>query len=386
MQFIEQHYSVYNKVALDSILVSASKKGASDIILKSEHSLSFLYDDEVIIDTVSKPLVDTELNAYLNDIYISSATAILSQSKDLDFSYSIKISRSKTVRFRVNATVVLLNAGNKGLELIFRVLSETPPSLEDLKIETKFSKSLVSNEYKSGIVFVLGPTGSGKSTLLSAVLRHKLQNEKERFLSYEAPIEYLYSCVPKMIGTISQSEIPTHLPDFVSATRNALRRKARVVLIGESRDQETIEGVMALSGNGHLVYSTAHTNDTCSFVKVLSSKFNESQESKKEAALSLLSQTNCVIHQDLVPAINGGLVGVRELLPLDKQEYKNFVFNQLSYDAQFLPSLTNALKKLLADFGITKSAHAKMLFDDEKITQKVLYSILNKEQEDGDYS
>jgi hypothetical protein len=44
-------------------------------------------------DTVSKPLVDTELNAYLNDIYISSATAILSQSKDLDFSYSIKISR-----------------------------------------------------------------------------------------------------------------------------------------------------------------------------------------------------------------------------------------------------------------------------------------------------
>jgi hypothetical protein len=39
-----------------------------------------------------------------------------------------------------------------------------------------------------------------------------------------------------------------------------------------------------------------------------------------------------------------------------------------------------------ADFGITKSAHAKMLFDDEKITQKVLYSILNKEQEDGDYS
>jgi hypothetical protein len=34
--------------------------------------------------------------------------------------------------------------------------------------------------------------------------------------------------------------------------------------------------------------------------------------------------------------------------------------------------VVSALKKLLADFGITKSAHAKMLFDDGKITQKVL--------------
>lgn len=383
MRFIDKHYSYYNKELLDSILASASEKGASDIILKSEHHISFLYHDEVVIDDVSKPIVDTELSAYLNDIYISSATALLSQSKDLDFSYSIKIDRSKSIRFRANATTVLLNGGNKGFELIFRVLSETPPSLEDLKIETKFSKSLVSNEYKAGIVFVLGPTGSGKSTLLSAVLRHKLQNEKERFLSYEAPIEYLYDGIPKMIGTISQSEIPTHLPDFVSATRNALRRKARVVLIGESRDQETINGVIALSGNGHLVYSTAHTNDTYSFIKVLSSKFNDSQESKREAALSLLSHTNCVVHQDLVPSVDGGLVGVRELLPLDKQAYKNYVFNKISYDEQFLPSVTLALKKLLRDFGVTKYSHAQTLFNHGKITKDVLSSIKHQDDEEG---
>lgn len=383
MQFIDKPYSYYNKELLDSILASAAEKGASDIILKSEHHMSFLYHDEVVIDDVSKPIVDTELSAYLNDIYISSATALLSQSKDLDFSYSIKIDRSKSIRFRANATTVLLNGGNKGFELIFRVLSEMPPSLEDLKIETKFSKSLVSNEYKAGIVFVLGPTGSGKSTLLSAILRHKLQNEKERFLSYEAPIEYLYDGIPKMIGTISQSEIPTHLPDFVGATRNALRRKARVVLIGESRDQETIDGVIALSGNGHLVYSTAHTNDTYSFIRVLSSKFNDSQESKREAALSLLSHTNCVIHQDLVPSVDGGLVGVRELLPLDKQEYKNYVFNKISYDEQFLPSVTLALKELLCNFGVTKYSHAQTLFDNGKITKDVLSSIKHQDDEEG---
>ncbi|WP_201342078.1 hypothetical protein [Abyssogena phaseoliformis symbiont] len=55
-------------------------------------------------------------------------------------------------------------------------------------------------------------------------------------MSYETPIEYLYDSIPKALGTISQSEIPTHLPNFVKATRNALGRKSRIILIRESRD------------------------------------------------------------------------------------------------------------------------------------------------------
>ena len=379
MQFIDKAHSYYDKEALDGILVNAAKKGASDIFLKSEHSIFFSYHEKTIIDDISKSVVDTELNAYLNEIYISSATALLSQAKDLDFSYSIKTSRSKSFRFRVNATSILLNGGNKGIELVFRVLSETPPSLEDLKVEDKFSTLLTSSEYKEGIVFVLGPTGSGKSTLLSSVISHKLKTEDKRILSYEAPIEYLYDTVTDKIGTITQSEIPLHLPSFFMATKNVLRRNAKVVLIGEARDRDTIEGVIALSGNGHLVYSTAHTNDTCSFVKVLSSKFNESQESKKEAALSLLSRTNYVVHQELVPAIGGGLVGVRELLRLDKPEYKDFIFNEIAYDERFFPTVTLALKKLLQEFGITKSSHAQELFDNGRITRKTLLSITHQD-------
>ncbi|WP_201342080.1 hypothetical protein [Abyssogena phaseoliformis symbiont] len=112
MKFIDSHHSYYDKEILDNILISASDKGASDIIFKSGHHISFSYHDEVVIDNVSKPIVDTELSAYLNDIYISSATAPLSQAKALDFSYSVKVDKSKSIRFRVNTTTVLLNGNN----------------------------------------------------------------------------------------------------------------------------------------------------------------------------------------------------------------------------------------------------------------------------------
>ncbi|WP_225879789.1 hypothetical protein [Abyssogena phaseoliformis symbiont] len=64
------------------------------------------------------------------------------------------------------------------------------------------------------------------------------------------------------------------------------------------------------------------------------------------------------MHQNLVPATNGRLVDVRELLPLDKQEYK--------------------------DFGFSKSSHAQALFDDGKITKNILFSIKYQYQDNGE--
>ena len=57
-------------------------------------------------------------------------------------------------------------------------------------------------------------------------------------LTYESPIEFVYDMVDSPNSLISQSEIPRHLPSFAAGVRNALRRKPRLILVGEARDQE----------------------------------------------------------------------------------------------------------------------------------------------------
>ena len=47
---------------------------------------------------------------------------------------------------------------------------------------------------------------------------------------------------------------------FAAGVRNALRRKPRLILVGEARDAETISAALEAALTGHPVYTTLHTN------------------------------------------------------------------------------------------------------------------------------
>ena len=65
--------------------------------------------------------------------------------------------------------------------------------------------------------------------------------------------------VPNPGGPVSQSTIPEHLKSFLTATRNSTRTAPDVVLIGESRDPDTLRGMMESAEIGVAAYSTVHT-------------------------------------------------------------------------------------------------------------------------------
>jgi MSHA biogenesis protein MshE len=52
--------------------------------------------------------------------------------------------------------------------------------------------------------------------------------------------------------------------DFARVLRSALRQDPDVILVGEMRDQETVETGMRAAMTGHIVFSTLHTNDAVS--------------------------------------------------------------------------------------------------------------------------
>jgi MSHA biogenesis protein MshE len=109
----------------------------------------------------------------------------------------------------------------------------------------------------SGMVLVTGPTGSGKTTTLYAAL-DELNTPERKIITVEDPVEY-------RLPGINQVQIHEKIElTFGRVLRTALRQDPDVILVGEMRDQGTVETGLRAAMTGHLVLSTLHTNDAVS--------------------------------------------------------------------------------------------------------------------------
>jgi type IV pilus assembly protein PilB len=126
--------------------------------------------------------------------------------------------------------------------------------------EERFNSMLIGGE---GIILVSGPTGSGKTTTLYSTL-NKLESPDVNIVTVEDPIEY-------DLDNINQAQINTKSGvTFSSALRSILRQDPDIIMVGEVRDEETVELGIRAALTGHLVFSTVHTNDAASgFTRLL---------------------------------------------------------------------------------------------------------------------
>src|SRR5436853_7194102 len=106
----------------------------------------------------------------------------------------------------------------------------------------------------SGMVLVTGPTGSGKTTTLYATLS-ELNTIEKKVITVEDPVEY-------RLAGINQVQVNEKIElTFSRVLRSALRQDPDIILIGEMRDEETVQIGMRAALTGHLVLSTLHTRD-----------------------------------------------------------------------------------------------------------------------------
>ena len=103
-----------------------------------------------------------------------------------------------------------------------------------------------------GLIPVTGPTGSGKTTTLYAALS-ELNTGSRAIITLEDPIEY-------EMPSIRQSQVNVRAGlTFASGLRSILRHDPDVILVGEMRDQETMQIGLSSALTGHLVLTTLHT-------------------------------------------------------------------------------------------------------------------------------
>ena len=119
-------------------------------------------------------------------------------------------------------------------------------------------------EKNTGITIFTGPTGSWKTTTLYTIL-NTLNDGKRKIITLEDPIEY-------EVKGIQQSQINyTKGYTYEIGLKAILRHDPDIILIGETRSQETAEIAINAALTGHLVFTTLHTNSAIESIPRLTS-------------------------------------------------------------------------------------------------------------------
>lgn len=354
----------FSPVFMDKMLEHAESLQASDITIQTG---SPIYAEVYgrLYRITNRSLSNTELGDLINSIYGPNATTQLLSGKDIDTHYEFRPNRGVRYRYRVNATSCLVE-GHDAIQITLRTIPTTPPQLETLGLPDNIIEAIAPQE---GIVFITGATGSGKSTLLASIIRYLIEKEdsNRKVLTYEAPIEFVFDEIETTSAVVSQSEIPRHLPDFADGVRNALRRKPRLIMVGECRDAPTISAALEAALTGHPVYTTLHTSGVAETMRRLVTSF--AGEERIGRTIDILETIRLCIWQKLVPTVDEKRVALREYLVFD-EETRDIL---LDGDPN---EVTSTTRKLVRQRGQLMTVDAKNKFEQGIISERVYKLII----------
>lgn len=350
----------FTKDEMDKLLVYSHQLGASDITLQTNEPV-FTEVYGRLLKVTKRKLTNAEVGEMLNSIYGPNGTTQILMGKDIDTHYEVRPSRSERYRYRVNGTGCQVE-GHDGIQVTLRTIPSMPPLLSSMNLEPELINAMAPEE---GVVYVTGSTGSGKSTLLAAIIREisEQQESNRKILTYESPIEFVFDRVEKPSTVVSQSEIPRHLPSFAAGVRNALRRKPRLILVGEARDPETISAVMEAALTGHPVYTTLHSNGVAEVMRRLVTTFPAGERHGR--AIDIIETIRVVIWQKLVPSVTGERVALREYLIFD-EAVRDMLLDEEP------ENITAATRRLLKERGQPILVDAQRKFDAGLISEREL--------------
>lgn len=354
----------FTPVFMDRMLEHAESLNASDITIQTNEPIyAEVYGK--LLKITNRRLSNTELGDLINAIYGPNATTQLLSGKDIDTHYEFRPNRGVRYRYRVNATACLVE-GHDSIQITLRTIPTTPPKLSTMNLPENVLEAIAPQE---GIVFITGATGSGKSTLLASIIRELIENEdsNRKVLTYESPIEFVYDEIETISSVVSQSEIPRHLPNFADGVRNALRRKPRLIMVGECRDAETISAALEAALTGHPVYTTLHTSGVAETMRRLVTSF--AGEERLGRTIDILETIRLCIWQKLVPTVDDRRVALREYLVFD-EEVRDILLEADPND------VTSQTRKLVRARGQLMTQDAKMKFEQGIISERVYKLII----------
>ena len=238
---------------VNKVIIDAYKQKASDIHIepmpgKAKTGIRFR------IDGTLQPYI--EVPAQFRQAMVTRLKIMC----DLDISEKRKPQDGK-IKFKkygpldIELRVATIPSAGGVEDVVMRILAAGEPiPLEKLGLTAHNKERLektVSKPY--GLFYVCGPTGSGKTTTLHSILKF-LNTPDTKIWTAEDPVEITQKGL-RQVQINKKAGI-----DFALVMRAFLRADPDIIMVGESRDKETVSMGVEASLTGHLVFSTLHTN------------------------------------------------------------------------------------------------------------------------------
>ncbi len=188
-------------------------------------------------------------SALVTRLKLMSGLDIAEKRLPQDGRFSVKVA-NKSIDVRMSTMPT-----HYGESVVLRLLDQSGSlmTLEQLCMPADMLQRFrTAIERSAGMVLVTGPTGSGKTTTLYSALSY-LNRPDTKIITVEDPVEY-------RLDRINQVQVNTRIGlDFARVLRTTLRQDPDIILVGEMRDQETVDIGLRAAITGHMVFSTLHT-------------------------------------------------------------------------------------------------------------------------------
>jgi twitching motility protein PilU len=269
---------------------------ASDLYLTAESAPILRIEGETEALGVEK-LAPGDVERLANAVMSERQRATFEERQEMN----LAIASGRLGRFRVN---IFRQRG--AVAVVVRQIKTVIPTLEELNMPPILKEIALS---RRGLVLVTGATGSGKSTTLAAMLDHRNETTGGHILSVEDPIEFVHEHKKCLV---SQREIGFDTASFKEALRNAVRQAPDVILIGEVRDQETMEAAVTFAETGHLCLATLHSNNANQAIERVMNFFPVDRH--PEIFLQLSLNLRAILSQRLIAGVDGKRVAATEIM------------------------------------------------------------------------
>lgn len=220
------------------------------------------------------------------------------EEKECNFAISI----DDIGRFRISAFWQRDMAG-----MVVRRIVTVIPDVDELGLPSVLKDVVMS---KRGLVLFVGGTGTGKSTSMASLIGYRNNNSRGHILTIEDPVEFVHEHGKCMV---TQREVGLDTESFDAALKSSLRQAPDVILIGEIRNQETMEHALSFAETGHLCIATLHANNANQAIDRIMHLVPADQHGKLLFDLAL--NLRGIIAQQLVPTKDGhGRIAAIEIL------------------------------------------------------------------------
>jgi twitching motility protein PilT len=309
---------------LDDALHYLVGREGSDLHLKVPTPPLIRLHGELIPIEGAEPLRPDVTERVLREMLTDPARiAEFEAENEVDFSYSVE----GLARFRVNA---FRQRGS--VSLVMRAIPVMIKSVDELLLPPVIT---TLSEEERGIILLTGTTGSGKSTTLAAMIDHMNRTMAKHIVTIEDPIEFLH---PDRRSIVNQREVGMDTASFKRALRRVLRQDPDVILVGEMRDEETVQTALSAAETGHLVLSTLHTVDATEAINRIIDFFPPHQHQQARAMIA--GTLKGIVSQRLVRTADGsGRVACCEIL----------VKTGRVHDMILDPKLTDQIHEVIAE-------------------------------------